>query len=64
MKRWIKGGMVYQDHRFAEREILIEDGQIQWIGSATDLDLDGAEVLDASGQWILPGFLIFIHMVQ
>ncbi len=56
MKRWIKGGMVYQDHRFAEREILIEDGQIQWIGSATDLDLDGAEVLDASGQWILPGF--------
>lgn len=58
MKRWIQNGMVYQDHRFVKKDILVEDGQIQWIGSELEQNLDstGAEVLDATGQWILPGF--------
>lgn len=62
MKRWIKGGMIYQDHKFVRKDILVENGWIQWIGSASKqskelaLDTIEAEVLDAAGQWILPGF--------
>lgn len=55
MKTLLKGGTVYRDHTFVTADILTEDGIIRQIGS--DLEADGAEVLDVSGYRIVPGFL-------
>lgn len=57
MKLLIQGGMVYRSHRFVKEVILTENGLIRKIGGEiTDADTKGAEVLDASGQWVVPGF--------
>jgi imidazolonepropionase-like amidohydrolase len=38
--------------------VLIENGTIAAVGSAADLDVpDDAEIVDASGSWVLPGFV-------
>jgi imidazolonepropionase-like amidohydrolase len=38
--------------------VLIGDGRITAVGSAADVDLpDGVEEVDASGCWVLPGFI-------
>jgi imidazolonepropionase-like amidohydrolase len=38
--------------------ILVEDGRIVAVGPAADVDVpDGAEIVDASGSWVLPGFI-------
>lgn len=57
MKLLIQDGMVYRSHRFVKENILTKDSLIHKIGGEiTDADADGAAVLDASGQWIVPGF--------
>ncbi|HEV8555889.1 MAG TPA: amidohydrolase [Actinophytocola sp.] len=38
--------------------VLVEDGRIVAVGPAADVDVpDGAEIVDASGSWVLPGFI-------
>jgi imidazolonepropionase-like amidohydrolase len=38
--------------------VLIEDGKIIAVGTAADVDVpDDAEIVDASGTWVLPGFV-------
>jgi imidazolonepropionase-like amidohydrolase len=38
--------------------VLIEDGRIVAVGTAADVDVpDDAEIVDASGSWVLPGFV-------
>ncbi|MET0135728.1 MAG: amidohydrolase [Kibdelosporangium sp.] len=38
--------------------VLIEDGKIVAVGTAEDVDVpDEAEIVDASGTWVLPGFV-------
>jgi imidazolonepropionase-like amidohydrolase len=38
--------------------VLIEDGRIAAVGAAADVDVpDDAEIVDASGSWVLPGFV-------
>ncbi|MEU3274737.1 amidohydrolase [Saccharomonospora sp. NPDC006951] len=38
--------------------VLISDGRIAEVGTEADVDVpDGAELIDASGSWVLPGFI-------
>ncbi|QRP46811.1 amidohydrolase [Amycolatopsis sp. FDAARGOS 1241] len=38
--------------------VLIEDGKIVQVGAAADVDVpEDAELVDASGSWVLPGFI-------
>ncbi|MEU4666570.1 amidohydrolase [Amycolatopsis sp. NPDC023774] len=38
--------------------VLIEDGRIVQVGAAADVDVpEDAELVDASGSWVLPGFI-------
>ena len=38
--------------------VLIDDGKIVAVGTAEDVDIpDGADIVDASGTWVLPGFV-------
>src|SRR5690625_98845 len=38
--------------------VLISDGKITAVGTASEVTVpDGAEIVDASGQWVLPGFV-------
>jgi imidazolonepropionase-like amidohydrolase len=38
--------------------VLIDDGQIVAVGAEADVDIpDDAEIVDASGTWVLPGFV-------
>lgn len=41
----------------ADHALLVEDGRIAWIGPASEAPADGAEVLDATGLWVLPGLI-------
>lgn len=57
MKTIIKGGRVIDPARKIDEtmDLLIEDGKIAANGAA-----DGAEVIDATGKWVVPG-LIDVH---
>ena len=38
--------------------VLISDGKIIAVGTASEVTVpEGAEIVDASGQWVLPGFV-------
>ncbi|MFD1049326.1 amidohydrolase, partial [Kibdelosporangium lantanae] len=38
--------------------VLVEDGKIVAVGTDADVDVpDDAEVVDAAGMWVLPGFV-------
>jgi imidazolonepropionase-like amidohydrolase len=38
--------------------VLVEDGKIVAVGTQAEVDVpDGAELVDASGSWVLPGFI-------
>ena len=54
---WIRGGRILDPA--AERDelgdVLIEDGVIAAVGAR--LDASDAEVIDANGAWIAPGFV-------
>lgn len=62
MMLWMKGGMVYREHRFFKEDILVEDGLIRWVGCGAEcgrrLELEDEKitVLDAADRWIVPGF--------
>ena len=54
----IKNGLVFtQDKRFEKKDIYIEDGRFVSPNAYTE---DMADVIDAEGQFVLPG-LIDIH---
>ena len=59
MKRVIKGGRTYVDGAFVAADIRIEDGIITAVGS--QVDEEGAEVIDATGLHVVPG-LIDVHV--
>lgn len=54
MKLLVTNGLVYQDHKFCLNDILLEDGIVKKIGK--ELSSDGAEILDAEGKRVVPGF--------
>ena len=53
MKKVIKGGKVTTATDVFEADLLIEDGVITQI--ATQIDVADAEVIDATGQYVMPG---------
>ena len=54
---WIRGGRLLDpsSDRDEVADLLIEDGRLSAVGS--DLDVRGAEILDAEGCWVAPGFV-------
>lgn len=57
----IKNGTVLVGQEFAARDIYIDNGVIAKIGS--NLSPQGAEVLDAAGLFVLPGFIdMHVHL--
>lgn len=60
MKKIIKGGRVATAADAFEADILIDNGKIVQIGR--NLSEDGAETIDATGKYVLPGGLILIHI--
>ena len=54
-KLLIRGGSVYLDHRFVPADVLCTDGKILAVGGG--LPADGAQVLDAAGLRVAPGFI-------
>ena len=55
-KLLIRGGSVYRNHRFVPADVLCADGKILAVGEG--LPADGAQVLDAAGLRVAPGFII------
>ncbi len=55
MKKLIKNGKIYLDGKFENKDILINDEKIEQIGS--DIQNDNFEVIDAKGNFVLPGFV-------
>lgn len=53
MKKIIKNGTIVTAADIYQADVLIEDGKISAIGS--NLDADGAEVIDAQGHYLFPG---------
>lgn len=53
MNYYIKNALVYHNHRFETRLLHIKDGKIHFCQEIPQ----GAEVLDAAGQKIVPGFI-------
>lgn len=60
MKKMIKGGRVATAADAYEADILIDNGKIVQIGQ--NLSEDGAEIIDATGKYVLPGGLILIRI--
>ena len=59
---WIRGGRILDPaaERDESGDVLIEDGVIAAIGvqfGASDAEVSDAEVIDANGAWIAPGFV-------
>ena len=61
MKKLIKNGNIATDSRLFKGDILIEDEKIAEVGE--DLSAEGAEVIDASGKYVIPGAVdVHTHM--
>lgn len=58
MKILLKGGLVYQRHMFAGKDVLLEGRSIRKTGE--NLDAGEAEVVDVTDRYVVPG-LIDIH---
>ncbi|WP_370615601.1 amidohydrolase [Mumia sp. Pv 4-285] len=58
------GGSVFDGHSYAgAAEVLVRDGRV--VGVGPDLERDGAEVVDAAGGLVAPGFVdAHVHAVQ
>ena len=52
----IHGGHIVNEGRVTDGDIIIEDGDIQAVGSLTDVD-KSVNVIDASGCYVLPGII-------
>lgn len=67
MKLVIKNGLIVQHSKqkeFFKGDILVEDGRIKEI-SQNKISSEGAEVVDASDQFVIPGFIqAHTHLVQ
>lgn len=59
-EKMIKGGRVATAADAYEADILIDNGKIVQIGQ--NLSEDGAEIIDATGKYVLPGGLILIRI--
>lgn len=55
MKYLIKGGMVVSGDGTIKADVMLEDGKITAV--AQDIEAEGAEILNASGRYLLPGFI-------
>ena len=61
MKKLIKNGMIATETEIFRGDILIDGEKIIGIGS--DIDASGAEIIDASGKYVLPGAVdVHTHM--
>lgn len=61
MKKIVKNGRIFTETEDYQADILIEDEKIVWIGQG--LPEDGAEALDASGCYVIPGAVdVHTHM--
>ena len=61
MKKIIKNGYISTDSEVFRGDILIEDEKIAEVGE--NLECEGAEVIDASGMYVLPGAVdVHTHM--
>ncbi|MEM6274645.1 MAG: dihydroorotase [Myxococcota bacterium] len=40
-----------------QRDVLVADGRIQAIAEARSLETEGVRVIDATGRWVVPGFV-------
>jgi len=61
MKKLIKNGMIATENEIFRGDILIDGEKIIGIGS--DISTDGAEIIDASGKYVLPGAVdVHTHM--
>ena len=61
MKKLIKNGMIATENEIFRGDILIDGEKIIGIGS--DIDASGAEIIDASGKYVLPGAVdVHTHM--
>lgn len=59
-KVWVlKGGKVYREGRFEEATVVVRDGHVEAI--SLEADAEGAEVVDCTGRYILPG-LVDVHV--
>jgi 5-methylthioadenosine/S-adenosylhomocysteine deaminase len=66
---WVRGGTLVTmdaEHRVLEGDVLVEDGRIAAIGRGLGpTETAGAEVLDATGKVVLPGFIQgHVHLGQ
>jgi len=55
MKYLIKGGMVVSSDGIVQADVLLEDGKVAAV--ARDMEAEGAELVDASGKYLMPGFI-------
>ena len=61
MKKIIKNGILADDTAVFKADILIDGEKIAAVGS--DLECEGAEIIDASGMYVLPGAIdVHTHM--
>ena len=61
MKKLIRNGMIATENGIFRGDILIDGEKIIGIGS--DISTDGAEIIDASGKYVLPGAVdVHTHM--
>lgn len=61
MKKLIKNGMIATENEIFRGDILIDGEKIIGIGS--DISTNGAEIIDASGKYVLPGAVdVHTHM--
>ena len=56
MSRYIVNGEVYIEHRFLKKTIKIEDGKLIILPPDAPIE-DGAEVYNATGKKVVPGFI-------
>ena len=56
MSRYIVNGEVYIEHRFLKKTIKIEDGKLIILPPDAPIE-DGAEVYNAAGKKVVPGFI-------
>lgn len=64
MRTWIKNGHIIDPSQGLDTlgDVLIEDGRIQQIGKVCAKDEDVQEIIDASGLYVMPGFIdLHVH---
>lgn len=52
--------MIYKDRLLQPSDILVDNGTIIAVGYNLDYDSDDTELIDCTGKYILPGYLVFL----